>query len=516
MSKKYNYRKWSVAEKMEIVKARENGLTMEDVHALYGVSRTAMTRWSRAWKIGGLAALEATGTRKPRPSQWSAKTQAAGEILDEIIEDQSPRAGVGQIQGALYRRGFLDLAKDTVRRLLERKGYPLNAGPKPKTRKPYTPKSFERAKPNDLWQTDIMSFMLKGQYRVYLIGFMDDNSRFIVGWGLFRLQTAANVIEVFKAAIEKHNLPKEVLSDNGRQYYTWRGKSAFTVMLTKLGIRHIRSRPYHPQTLGKIESFWRNLYQECLAHTPLSSFEEAKEKIGRYIEHYNFKRPHQGIANLTPSDRFYGVGEQVKELIDENTAKLEQAAGVPGDYRPPAYIVGNLGGRELRVVAKEAQVTLSQNLSPELIKSDSDTTQNDGNHNVQKQGEPGHEGTEPNGETSQSDAEDGAHPLGDRPAPVGQDPVPASRSFQGDILPVDETGQRSGAAVPGSESPGSQAEPENQKSPARDRQTPDGQQTAPGPNDRSAQGARPPEADGGISQENHPQERLGANPQSGD
>ena len=128
-----------------------------------------------------------------------------------------------------------------------------------------------------------MSFMIKGQYRVYVIGFLDDHSRFIVGWGLYRFQTAANVVEVFRAGIEKHGLPKEVLSDNGRQYYSWRGRSKFTEMLTKLGIRHIRSRPYHPQTCGKIESFWRNVIQECLAKTPLGSFEEAKEKLGEYI-----------------------------------------------------------------------------------------------------------------------------------------------------------------------------------------------------------------------------------------
>jgi transposase InsO family protein len=92
------------------------------------------------------------------------------------------------------------------------------------------------------------------------------------------------VQEVFRAAIEKRGMPKEVLSDNGRQYHTWRGKSKFTTMLTKLGIRHIRSRPYHPQTCGKIESFWRNLYQECLTKVPLATFEEAEAKIGEYIE----------------------------------------------------------------------------------------------------------------------------------------------------------------------------------------------------------------------------------------
>lgn len=58
-----------------------------------------------------------------------------------------------------------------------------------------------------------MTFMIKGQYRVYVIAFIDDHSRFITGWGLHRFQAAAHVIEVFRAAIEKHGMPKEVLSD---------------------------------------------------------------------------------------------------------------------------------------------------------------------------------------------------------------------------------------------------------------------------------------------------------------
>ena len=85
-----------------------------------------------------------------------------------------------------------------------------------------------------------------------------------------------------------------------RQFYTWRGKNDFQRFLLKMGIKHIRSRPYHPQTLGKIESFWRNMYQELLSRETITSFEDMQEKVKKWIDQYNFKRPHQGIGGLVP------------------------------------------------------------------------------------------------------------------------------------------------------------------------------------------------------------------------
>lgn len=358
----------SISEKLEIIQAREKGLKLEEIKRLYCVGYASIKKWEEAYNRNGIAGLEQTG-KGGMPRDISRQVEAAEKVLEDV-QPQEPNAGVGKVQGALYRRGFLNLAKETVRRLLRRKGQGPIVKRKGIRNKPKKFRQFERALPNEMWQTDIMTFMLKGQYRVYMIGFMDDHSRFIVGWGLYRFQTAANVMEVFRAGIEKHGMPKEVLSDNGRQYYTWRGKSKFTEMLTKLGIRHIRSRPYHPQTLGKVESFWRNLYQECLSQLPLSSFEEAREKISTYIEYYNFKRPHQGIGNLIPSDRFYKVAGQVQQIIEQNTAQVRENSFPMGEYHSPAYLVGNLGGKELRIVARDAEVSLEEK-KPEIVESNS-------------------------------------------------------------------------------------------------------------------------------------------------
>jgi transposase InsO family protein len=60
--------------------------------------------------------------------------------------------------------------------------------------------------------------------------------------------------EVFRATVSSYGAPEEVLTDNGSQYVTWRGKGAFTRELEKRGVRQVVASPRHPQTLGKTQS----------------------------------------------------------------------------------------------------------------------------------------------------------------------------------------------------------------------------------------------------------------------
>ena len=132
--------------------------------------------------------------------------------------------------------------------------------------RPHEPKvnSLRAGQPNQLWQTDLFTFMLKRQNRrVYLVAFLDDHSRFIVGYGLHASQSTALVLEVLRAAIAGFGTPEEVLTDNGTQYVTWRGKSAFSEGCEKRGIKQIVASPHRPQTLGKIERFWGTLWRDA-------------------------------------------------------------------------------------------------------------------------------------------------------------------------------------------------------------------------------------------------------------
>lgn len=205
---------WSLETRLEAVRARQRGLSCAEVSRLTGMSTSVINQCTRKYRQYGAAGLEGKAYNEDRPRRKSAKRVAAEAALGQLGPIPEG-AGVGKIQGLLYRMGFLKLSRGTAAKVAAEQ-LPPNRKPRRRGRnKPKQVRHFERAKPNDLWQTDIMTFMLKWQYRLYLIGFMDDNSRFLVGWGLFRYQTTKHVQEVFRAAIEKHGLPKEVLSDNG-------------------------------------------------------------------------------------------------------------------------------------------------------------------------------------------------------------------------------------------------------------------------------------------------------------
>src|SRR5262249_20815734 len=118
------------------------------------------------------------------------------------------------------------------------------------------------------------------------------------------------VLEVLRAAITGYGTPQEILTDNGSQYVTWRGKSAFSKELDKRGIRQVVAAPRRPQTLGKIERFWGTLGRECVASAVFVDLGDAQKRLGLFIDQYNFQRPHQGIDGLVPADRFFGAASK--------------------------------------------------------------------------------------------------------------------------------------------------------------------------------------------------------------
>ncbi len=151
-----------------------------------------------------------------------------------------------------------------------------------------------------------------------------------------------------------------MLTDNGTQYVTWRGKSPFTRELEKRGIRQIVARPRRPQTLGKIERFWGTLWRECVETAVFVDLADARPRIGLFIDHYNFQRPHQGIDGLVPADRFFGAAPEVLKTLKARVAAnaLELARhGVP---KTPFYLTGQVGGQPFSVHAEGERVILRQ------------------------------------------------------------------------------------------------------------------------------------------------------------
>jgi transposase InsO family protein len=327
------------------MEALQSDLSLGEVAEIIGVTDTTLSKWRQQYQEGGVEAL------CRRASSIGVRHQCS--LLEERIlahRREHPEHGVRRIRDELRRGDGLSVSAEKVRTVVNDAGL-SNPPLTPKRQSPQL-RRFERALPNALWQIDIFTFQLKRMYRVYLIGIIDDHSRFIVGWGLFRQQGAEAVLEVLKGAIGQWGAPREILSDNGRQFVAWRGETRFQRVLKQQGIGHVRSAPHHPMTLGKIERFWQTLWREYLCEAVFASFADACQRIDHWISYYNHQRPHQGIDGACPADRFYGMADDVQEAVRQGCKDNALRLALGREPRSPLYLLGRLGETDVRVTRK--------------------------------------------------------------------------------------------------------------------------------------------------------------------
>jgi transposase InsO family protein len=333
---------------------RRSGLPAGDFAALVGISKHTLYAWKRRFDEQGPGGL----MDRPRGLKPGSRLPELTKRTILMLKDANPDWGCQRISDMLVRGPALPASPAAVARVLHEAGYQLEENPT----RPHEPpvRRFERARPHQLWQTDLFTFILKRQNRrVYLVAFMDDHSRFIVGYGLHASQSAALVLEVLRASLTAYATPEEILTDNGTQYVTWRGKSAFSKELEKRGIRQVVAAPRRPQTLGKIERFWGSLWRECVEAAVFIDLEDARRRIGLFIDSYNFQRPHQGIDGLTPADRFFGAAEEVKRTLAARVAANALELARQGLPKAPFYLTGQVGGRPFSVHAEGERVIMT-------------------------------------------------------------------------------------------------------------------------------------------------------------
>ncbi len=349
-------RYWSPEVKLAAVKAfLEKQGTAKEIAELYGLSPKSLYLWMKQYRKDGEAGLVEKSLAKAK-AETPVDPQVEKEILD--TKRQFGWFGVPRLVQWLRRSKLLPVTETQVEKALKKAG--LNT-PKPKKRRrAEVVRRFERAQPNELWQVDITMWTIAKGQKVYLIAFMDDFSRYIVGWGLFSGQASAQVLEVFRGAIGQYGSPKELLSDQGRQFYAWRGKCPFQKELAREGIQQVVSRSHHPQTLGKIESFWKHLKDEFLSRVVSGSINDLRERLKLWIEsYYNFQRPHQGIEGSAPADRYFKIADEVRKTIEQGVKDNAERLSLGKDPVKPFYMVGRMGDQAVVIRQEGGQVVMN-------------------------------------------------------------------------------------------------------------------------------------------------------------
>jgi transposase InsO family protein len=325
---------------------KRSGLPAGDFAPLVNLSKHTLYGWKNRFEQDGPAGLMERKRGGPRGSRLSEATKRA--II--MMKETNPEWGIERIADMLARGPGLGASPNAIGAVLREWGCEI-------VERPTTPhrdhkRRFERERSNELWQTDLFTFILKRQnQRVYLVAFIDDHSRFVVSFGLHASQSTGLVLEIFRAGIASYGTPQEVLTDNGSQYVTWRGKSAFSHECEKRGIKHIVAKPRRPQTLGKAERFWGTLWRELLSTAVFTDLGDARTRIGLFIDHYNFHRTHQGIDGLAPADRFFGAAPAMLATLKARIAANALNLAREGAPKTPFYLAGNVNGQAVSVHA---------------------------------------------------------------------------------------------------------------------------------------------------------------------
>ncbi len=345
-------KQYTFEEKLRAVKLHlEEGFKVELVSEETGVSTSSLGAWLRDYRREGELGLRRQAA--PRPGRRLARP-----VKEKILELKrgNPFFGVKRIAAGLRRWFFLEASPETVRKTLHEAD--LMKGRAKARRNLVRPRYFERATPNQMWQSDIFTFRLGGKY-AYAVAFLDDYSRYVVNLELYRSPTAECVVETYRVAVGEYSPPKEMLTDRGPQYFNWRGKSRFASELTKDRVAHLVSRPQHPMTLGKVERFWASLWQEFLVRAQFDSFESARDRLKLWVKYYNHRRPHQGIGGLCPADRFFEIQGEVKKTIQAGIQDNLLEMALRGQPKAPFYLIGRMEGQSVVLKAEKGKLKLS-------------------------------------------------------------------------------------------------------------------------------------------------------------
>lgn len=281
------------------------GRSKSEVARQYGVSRRWVITLVQRYLAEGDAGLE---PRSRRPLNSPNRTPVAVE--DEIVairkglDRDGHEAGAATIAYHLEQRHGSTPAVSTIWRILATRGF---VTPQPHKRPKASYVRFAAEQPNERWQLDITHWELTDGTAVEILNIIDDHSRRSLDSHAQRTFKGPDVDRRFRQSAALYGNPASLLSDNAavftgapRRY----GRVALEVTLAARGIRFDHSRPYHPQTCGKVERFHQTLKKWLARQPPASSLRQLQHQLDTFRAYYNDLRPHRALSRRTPAQAY--------------------------------------------------------------------------------------------------------------------------------------------------------------------------------------------------------------------
>lgn len=283
---------------------------VKDLCEAHHISKKELCRYYRKWVEGGKTSeslLPATRGAKPG-------SRRVPKPIERNIIKAYRRFGSNRYELVLlFKPYYLDKTPSSATMDRIKARYPLNESAKKIIRR------YEKQCPGDLAHIDLTkipkdlrcSFKIK---ELYVAAVCDDCTRLTYA-ELIKDKKASTLTYFMARSLswfkQIYNFEYDaVMSDNGPEFKGVLSKEhPFETMCNELGIKHIYTQPYHPQTNGKIEAFWRILKDEFFYPNTFESQEDIVLNLGNFLFEFNHLRRHGGLNYETPFDKLQKVTE---------------------------------------------------------------------------------------------------------------------------------------------------------------------------------------------------------------
>lgn len=307
---------YSQSEKHEIIQlVEQSDLGVLRTLRELKINKTTFYNWYNAYQTEGLSGL--ARRKSERKTVWNKIHESDRDKIVEIALEK-PELSSREIAWHITDAYNYYVSESSVYRILKAN----NLISTPAFRVMSASDSFhdKTTRVNQMWQTDFTYFKIFGWGWYYLSTVLDDYSRFIVSWKLCSTMKAEDVKntldEALRHVVTSHYNPPKLLSDNGSCYIS----GELAKYLTDQGMKHVRGRPLHPQTQGKIERYHRSM-KNAIKLDNYFSPGQLESKLKEFVWYYNYERYHESIANLTPAEVYYGKAE--KKLEQRRKLKIK-------------------------------------------------------------------------------------------------------------------------------------------------------------------------------------------------
>jgi transposase InsO family protein len=357
-TKGHKYNILSYAEKCIIIKTiLENDLSLSDVSSQFKIGESTIREWLKQIdynldNIEKLKRKKITYLDRKRPILTELPDWAQQEILK--LKQAHPTMGALKLKQYFYRHHQTILSEKKIYFFLKGNGILAQHGKDKKETKEHS-RRFEYPYPLAAVQLDLLTVNLVNKSKIYLVTLLDDYSRYILWSQFIHNKIMSEVIRVLMQTVRKHGVMERIICDKGSEFVSWQSFTSFEERLCELDIELIASGPETPQNQGKLERWHQTYRQEC--ERTIGCFENyshAQYETDRFVNYYNYERPHQALSGLVPADRYYGLSDELNRALSQYHKDNHEKKCI--------YFSANINGRRIVVSGpRNGELTIYQN-----------------------------------------------------------------------------------------------------------------------------------------------------------